>query len=269
MKTMLKISALIFCFCLTAQFVSAQDIIYKKDGKKIHAFVKEIGLDEIKYVKYDDQDGILYSIAKDMVLKIKFENGDIETFIPDFENPAFYADQKRRAIKFNFFSPLFGYSQFTYEQNLAPGRSFEVSLGGIGLGKDLGGREARGLFLSGGYKFYHKPSYYLRGMHYAHILKGGYLRPQFTIGSFSELDPNKGYSTGERRTVTFATVMLNVGKQWVYSDFFLLDIYFGAGYAFDSLGDEIAAHNYSSVRIGEGGVNFAMSAGLRVGILIK
>ena len=71
MKTLLKFSVMIFLFCISAQFVMAQDIIYKKSGKKIKVKVKEIGLDEINYVMFDDQDGILHSIAKDEIDKIK------------------------------------------------------------------------------------------------------------------------------------------------------------------------------------------------------
>ncbi len=267
MKTMLKISALIFLFCLTAQFARAQDIIYKKTKKSLKVKVKEIGLDEVKYVKYEDQDGVIYSIAKDAILKIKFENGETEYFISDFDNPEYYADQKRRAIKFNFFSPLFGHSEFAFENNLAPGRSIEAKVGFVGLGKNLAERDARGLYLGASYKFYHKPSYYMRGMHYAHILKGGYIRPEIIFGSYSENDPNKVYNSGERRTVNFGSLMINVGKQWVYSDFFLLDMYLGLGYGFDSVSNG-ATHNFSNVRLGEG-VSIAIATGFRIGILIK
>jgi hypothetical protein len=265
MKTMLKISTLIFLFCLTSQFVVAQDIIYKKGGKKIHAKIKEIGLDEVKYLRYDDLDGVLYSISKDAIDKIKFEDGRVERFISDYDNPELYADQKKRALKFNFLSPLFGFSEFTYEQNLAPGRSFETKLGIIGLGRDIRENEGRGVYVGASYKFYNKPSHFLRGMRYAHILKGGYLRPEIAFGSYSEINPDKrNPSDADRRNVTFGTVLLNLGKQWVYSDVFLLDIYGGLGFGFDNVKDE-GTYNYSNAMAN----GFAFTAGLRIGFLIK
>ena len=265
---MLKIGFLLFAFCLITQMTYAQDVIYKKGGKKIHAVVKEIGLDEVKYLKYDDQQGVLYSIAKDLIIKIKFENGETEYFIEDFDNPEFYADQRNKALKFNFFSPLFGYSEFSYEQNLAPGRSFEVKLGGVGLGKNINGRDARGLYVGGSYKFYRKPDHYLRGMRYAHIMKGGYIRPEIIFGAYGEVDPDKRNSSfDERRTVTFGALMVNFGKQWVFSDIIVMDMFLGLGYGFDSTSDE-AIHNFTFVKLGDG-FSFATSFGFRLGVLLK
>ncbi len=266
MKTIFKITTLILLFSLSTNFVMAQDVIYKKGGKKMEVKVKEIGLDEVKYVEYNNQDGVIYSISKDAIDKVKFENGRTETFITDFENPELYADQKKRALKIGFLGPLFGFTEFSFEQNLAPGRSFEIKLGGIGLGKNIDNRDARGVYVGASYKFYNKPSHFLRGMRYAHILKGGYIRPEIAFGSYGEQDPNKRNSIGERRTVTFGTLMLNLGKQWVYSDAFLLDLFVGIGYGFDSTSNEGGQYNFTNVTTDAG---IAFAAGFRIGFLIK
>ena len=59
---------------------SAQDIIVKKDGSTVLSKVMEIGSTEIKYKKWSNQDGPLYTIAVSELLSINYENGEKETF---------------------------------------------------------------------------------------------------------------------------------------------------------------------------------------------
>src|SRR5690606_42018651 len=73
MKVLSKFGMAILVIFMAQQFAFAQDIIYKKGGEKLEVKVKEIGLDEVKYARWEDQDGILYSIAKETILKIKLE----------------------------------------------------------------------------------------------------------------------------------------------------------------------------------------------------
>lgn len=63
-----------------ANEIYAQDIIVKNDGSTIISKVLEVGTNEIKYKKYSNQDGPLYSIAKADVLSINYENGEKELF---------------------------------------------------------------------------------------------------------------------------------------------------------------------------------------------
>lgn len=58
----------------------AQDIIYKEDGGQIKASVKEIGLNVIKYKRYQQPDGPLRNIPKYKVYMIKYEDGRKEMF---------------------------------------------------------------------------------------------------------------------------------------------------------------------------------------------
>ena len=60
--------------------VSAQDVIVKKDGSTILSKVIEIGTAEIKYKKWNNQNGPNYTISKSEVQAINYENGDKETF---------------------------------------------------------------------------------------------------------------------------------------------------------------------------------------------
>jgi len=60
--------------------VKAQDIMITKDGQKITAKVEEIGIDIIKYKNFDNQTGPSYSIKKNEVASILYENGNFEVF---------------------------------------------------------------------------------------------------------------------------------------------------------------------------------------------
>lgn len=67
----------LFASTLTA---SAQDVIVKKDGSTILSKVIEIGTTEIKYKKWNNQNGPNYSIAKSEIQAINYENGEKEIF---------------------------------------------------------------------------------------------------------------------------------------------------------------------------------------------
>lgn len=65
-------------FLFTA--VNAQDVIFKKNGDEISAKVEEVGVYEVKYKKFDNQDGPLYTLLKTEIFMIKFANGTKEVF---------------------------------------------------------------------------------------------------------------------------------------------------------------------------------------------
>lgn len=69
------------------QKLYAQDIIILLDGNEIQSIVKEIGTDIIKYNKFDNQTGPLYSIEKAKVFMIKYQNGT-KDIINQINNPS-------------------------------------------------------------------------------------------------------------------------------------------------------------------------------------
>ena len=71
---------LVFLFLLCAASVSAQDVIVKKDGSTILSKVLEVGQNEIKYKKYDNVDGPIYTIKKSELQSINYQNGAKDTF---------------------------------------------------------------------------------------------------------------------------------------------------------------------------------------------
>lgn len=58
----------------------AQDIIVLRNAEEIEAKVLVIGIDEITYKKWDNQDGPSYQIAKRDVFYIKYANGSKEVY---------------------------------------------------------------------------------------------------------------------------------------------------------------------------------------------
>ena len=62
------------------QILSAQDVIVKKDNSTILSKVLEISDIEIKYKKWNNQDGPIYTIKKTDVVSINYQNGDIDKF---------------------------------------------------------------------------------------------------------------------------------------------------------------------------------------------
>jgi hypothetical protein len=75
---MKKILLLLMLFSTT--MVYAQDVIVKNDGSTIICRVSEVGTSEVKYKKFSNLDGPLYSISVDDVQNINFENGEKENF---------------------------------------------------------------------------------------------------------------------------------------------------------------------------------------------
>jgi hypothetical protein len=271
-------------FC--ASGLNAQDKIYKKGGEVIKAKVIEIGVDEIKYKVFDNPDGPVYVIDKDRILKVEFENGKTETYQNSLNDPEVYSDQKKKLIKVGFLSPLSGYLPITYEQNIAPGRSFEITAGVIGAGKNevirynFNGtlenirRNQAGLSLGAGYKFYKLPTFFNRGVRMSHVMQGFYVRPQFTTGVYSEnvTAYKNNMEVMDKRTVWFGGLTVDIGQQWVFADRFAIDLFIGLGYGFDNISKDDNFYNYAEDHfpvklLGDNGLGF--TSGFKIGWLIK
>jgi len=76
LKTCL-LSALLIAICSTA---FAQDKIYKRNGDVVEAKIKSIGVKTITYVRFDNQTGPEYTIIKNEVEKVVYQNGNEEEF---------------------------------------------------------------------------------------------------------------------------------------------------------------------------------------------
>jgi hypothetical protein len=280
----------------------SQDKIYRNNGKIVEAKIIEIGSDEIKYKEFNNPDGPIYVLETDKIKKIVFENGTTQKFEDNLRDPERYAGQAKRAIKVNFLSPLYGYFEVGYEKSTGVGKGYEVSLGIIGAGKSeqleyynsSNGQFATvhrgqlGAFASIGYKFGKLPDFVIFGKtKMSHLMQGTYAKPILYLGHYKENQviekAGNTYEVGEQQ-VTFGALQIELGKQWVFSDKFLLDLYFGFGYGADNKKDAYqyqngsgyyyddfdgtAAYNYANARAGRS-PGFSVTYGLKFGFLIK
>ena len=78
MKRILFLAA----FMLLSTTVSAQDIIVKKNGEEIRAKVEEVGEQSIRYRKFTNLTGPVYSIARGEVFVIRYESGAKDIITP-------------------------------------------------------------------------------------------------------------------------------------------------------------------------------------------
>ncbi len=77
MKNLILIAVAIFSCVL----LNAQDIMYLKSGVDVNVKVYEVGKKEIKYKKFNNLDGPLYTINIKSIDRIKYQNGEDENFI--------------------------------------------------------------------------------------------------------------------------------------------------------------------------------------------
>jgi len=78
-----KLLTLTFALLLLVFTCFSQDVILKKDGNEIKALVTEVLDESIKYHKFDNQAGPIYSIKKSEVFMITYKNGSKDIFKED------------------------------------------------------------------------------------------------------------------------------------------------------------------------------------------
>jgi hypothetical protein len=264
-------------FLMGPVLVLGQDIVIKRNNDTIHCKVIEIGMDQIKYSLPEYPEGLSFSIDKNNVRTIVFSNGKEMMFHEEMTDPENYSENRKNAIKIDFISPLTGNTTLGFEHSLKPGRSIEAALGIIGMGI-TDDSDPVGAFVKMGYKFIKTPDFYLRGMRYAHILKGGYVRPEIQLGYYNKKQEiyNRDYSNGyyesfysvKNINVVTGALLLNLGKQWIYDNSFLVDIHAGVGYGFDNNIYSNGDYHYGFLLVDDG-VPISLTAGLKIGMLVK
>lgn len=289
MKKIICLALLILGIQIAA---NAQDKIFRKNGSIITCKIIEIGTDDIKYVPNDNLTGPTYSIAKDNIKYIVFANGKKESYEVSWKDHEQYSDQLKHAIKIDFFAPLLGYSQISYEKNVGVGKAYEIGIGIIGLGTSAQlnyyntqlhtiKKKQVGAFISAGYKFNKLPEYLFGKTRFTHIMQGSYAKPILYVGNYAEnriaFKGNSNYEV-EKQNITFAALQIELGKQWIFADKFLLDGYFGIGYATDnkrssndwdySTSTDLSAFNYANIRLGKT-PSISFTFGVKLGLLIK
>jgi hypothetical protein len=73
--------SLLVLLAFTAAFnLFSQDMIVKKDGEEIKSKIIEIGIDNVKFKKFDNLEGPDYVLPKYEIVFVKFQNGTKEVF---------------------------------------------------------------------------------------------------------------------------------------------------------------------------------------------
>jgi hypothetical protein len=265
MKTLI-----ILLLALLSLSAISQDKIIKTSGDSIKCKVTEIDATQVKY-HYANNPSLSFGLDKALVEKIIFETGEVVKMEGNsFKNAEYYAKQNKHALKINFLSPLMGSTEFIYEQSIRPGRSWEAAIGIIGLGADPQDYNPGGVFGKFAYKFIRDPDFYMQTMHYSHLLKGGYFAPEIGIRYMGYDAYNYNYGTGQESNIRKerfdVALMMKLGKQWVFDDAFLVDVYAGIGYGIGGNVDD--ALNYGFI-VGSGDFPVAFTTGIRLGWVFK
>lgn len=104
----------------------SQDIIVTNDGNKIEAKVTEVEVDVIKYKKFGDNDGPIYTMKKTDISTILYENGSVDVF-----------KREPQPKQNNMYGDYYGYNN--YDPYKIPGKGLRttgivfLSVGGAAL----------------------------------------------------------------------------------------------------------------------------------------
>lgn len=260
MTKLLKINLFAIIALLTSGTLLAQDKIYRKNPTDtIPCKIVEVGEELIKYSTDTYSQNLTFSVDKNNVSRIVFENGKEMTFADSMFGKENYESQRKDAIKLSFLSPLMGAAIFSYEHSVKPGQSMEFGLGIIGAGRDVDNVNPFGAVAKFGYKFITSPDWYDRRHRYSHILKGSYVKPEVTVLHYTTHYYNH-YNT------TMLSFMIVGGKQWVFNDLFLVDLFAGVGYGF---GHNPRNESWHYGFLGaEDSSPLTLTAGLKIGFLL-
>lgn len=268
MKPIIKLVTAFILIIFSLQGMYAQDLIHKKTGIIIEANIIEVGSNEIKYHLFNKSDNLIYAIEKIDIRKVEFENGEVETYKHNLNNPELYAGQKNQVVKVDFLAPLRGHTELTYGKMTKPGRGYELKLGLIGVGKQYDNFKDVGGYFSFSYKIARLPKFMNAQTRRTHILNGAYFRPEIIAGVYSSKDtydsPWDPTPSTDSKTVTYGGFLLNFGNQWMVGNGMVIDAYFGFGYGADNGGNWDGVH-YGMSSFGDG-VTLATSAGISIGI---
>jgi hypothetical protein len=235
---------LLFITLIAASFgISAQDLIVKTDSTKVEAKITEISDFEIKYYDWDSQSGPLYIIAVDKIAYIKFANGKITKYSNHVNSLSTDVDavaiNRKNILKVSPFSPLTGHLDFEYERVFSKRMSCVSEFGiiGVNANNNLDKRNF-GAFLSGGVRFYKGQEIREKNTYYNNNFSGLYAQAKLGFEAYN-YDYNYWTDSGfdrveksQNENVVGGSIMLGLGKQWVFGGRVTIDAGAALGYVF-------------------------------------
>ncbi len=214
----------------------------------------------------------------------------------DFFMDSAHRDKKApvRDITFGFLSPLNKHLSFAYEQAMNYQSVLCVRVGIINPSLSILDANnmysqsespgAVGGYLSVGAKFFVHPDFVMQGMYRYNDMQGFYFNPEIIIGNFNYTYTWSSYTSypyynyvthTSTDNITSGGVILNLGKQWVFGNRFIVNIHAGIGYGGASVSGPQPPYGQGNVIEMIGGNYFdyltlgsvAFSGGVDIGIL--
>jgi len=237
---------LLFCFVSGLGYAQG-DTLYTKKQQKIACKIFEINDYEIKYGL---KDGPMYIIDRSQVTKYQLSTGFTEVITPDelsIENEHASIMKNRSVIKIHPFSLINNQLSFAYEQVIKVGMNLDIEVGYVnsGLNKQpIFGRTLNNAFYTGAYlkpgvKFFLGQDYSVKGLRYAHPLKGRYLKLDLAVSYLNYENVGRqvgGYYPTPPSTIytDITTVALggfvNYGRQFILGNLLTMEYFIGIGY---------------------------------------
>jgi hypothetical protein len=255
MKTQL-LSLLLVCFISTAY--SQGDTLYTKKNRKIACKIVEINDYDIKYSL---SDGPLIVVNRNDILKYRLSNGITEYLVQDellVENEHREILNSRRVIKISPFSLVNSQISFAYENVIKVGMNVDAEAGVMSSSFNANGifqnnsvmRASTGMpasytgaYVKPGLKFFLGSDYSVRGLKYAHPLKGRYIRLDlaFSYLSFHNVSRQIFINGNPAVVPTYSTVLtdvtslayggfVNYGRQFILGNLLTMEYFVGLGF---------------------------------------
>jgi len=240
---------------------SQSDTLFTKSQKKIPCKITEIGDVELKYKLLDNLDGPVFTVPLTKLYRYTLSNGisyEIELDELSVENEHLSIIDAKSVIKIHPFSFVNNQISFAYEQVIRTGMNLDIEAGYINNNilsntasynfQNSYGKPAfmTGFYTKPGLKFMLGQDYSLKGMRYAHPLKGRYFRIDAVVSYLYFQDVSGiidqsyhssgsyGYTiTTRSRQANINTVafggMINYGRQFILGNLLTFEYYIGAG----------------------------------------
>jgi hypothetical protein len=264
----IKIITILLC-CFAAINLYSQDIIIKKDGKKLSVIIKKVTKNNIKYILYEDPNKVLYSIDKVLITNVIFAFGKKDLDVNDPEkNLLYFAEDKIHNIMVNFSAFSGNTFAVAYEKAIKPGQSFMTELKIYGFGsKSSNEIDRSGFGLDLHYRLKTKSFFSKKKYRPKHILDGPYIAP--VIGfSTGKINHKYAFYEDKKQNLKHSLIHFGIqyGNQWIIQRIISIDASFGYHYYF---GSRTNNDEYDTISLGNmiGNNNKLFSFNLRIGFL--
>lgn len=264
---MKKIGLTLVLICFLFAGYSQSDTLYTKKNQKIACKIIEITEYDIVYSL---PDGPRYVVNKASVIKYTLASGYSEILLPDelsIENEHMEIIKNRQVIKTSPFSLINNHISLSYEKVIKVGMNLDMEVGYINNSLNSspifpntpfvnaqyssnGSYYSSPVFYSGAYvkpglKFFMGKDYSVKGLKYAHPLKGPYMRLDFALSfinfqnvsrfEFAQQSYPYGPPTPIRKISTNVNSIayggfVNFGRQFILGNLLTMEFYVGFGF---------------------------------------